>query len=227
MCTYNVDDWKRRHHSTSCDRQYDCAVRRHRRAHATKRPASRARTANERHVRGRDAASPSATTIMPDFTRQARRRHRRRQRGDGRARSSSLRLGASEVKLRLPPPQRGYDRAARRSGRRAARRAAELMQLQAPVRIEADEDGNACALWAQPQIIGKIDEWGRASVSAAANSSRSAHRGGCDRRRHRPGHRDDDTLSRAGMSVKRGNLCGSAGRHGIRSCRAYSRAATA
>jgi NADPH-dependent glutamate synthase beta subunit-like oxidoreductase len=34
---------------------------------------------------------------------------------------------------------------------------AEILQLQAPVRIEADEKGNAVALWTQPQIIGPVD----------------------------------------------------------------------
>ncbi|MBE6565159.1 MAG: FAD-dependent oxidoreductase [Ruminococcaceae bacterium] len=33
---------------------------------------------------------------------------------------------------------------------------AEILQLQAPVRIEADENGNAAALWVQPQIIGAV-----------------------------------------------------------------------
>ena len=34
---------------------------------------------------------------------------------------------------------------------------AEILQLQAPVRIEADENGKAVALWTQPQIIGPVD----------------------------------------------------------------------
>ena len=38
---------------------------------------------------------------------------------------------------------------------------AELLTLMAPVRIEADEDGNAAALWVQPQIIGEADKSGR------------------------------------------------------------------
>ena len=38
---------------------------------------------------------------------------------------------------------------------------AELMTLMAPVRIEADENGNAVALWVQPQIIGEADKSGR------------------------------------------------------------------
>ncbi len=38
---------------------------------------------------------------------------------------------------------------------------AELMTLMAPVRIEADENGNAVALWVQPQLIGEADKSGR------------------------------------------------------------------
>ena len=39
---------------------------------------------------------------------------------------------------------------------------AELYELKAPHKIEADENGNVAALWAEPQIIGPIDAWGRA-----------------------------------------------------------------
>ena len=38
---------------------------------------------------------------------------------------------------------------------------AEIQTLMAPVRIEADEDGCAAALWVQPQIIGEADKSGR------------------------------------------------------------------
>ena len=38
---------------------------------------------------------------------------------------------------------------------------AEIMTLAAPVRIEADEEGVAKALWVQPQIIGEVDKAGR------------------------------------------------------------------
>ena len=38
---------------------------------------------------------------------------------------------------------------------------AELLTLMAPVRIEADEEGNATALWVQPQLIGEADKSGR------------------------------------------------------------------
>ena len=116
---------------------------------------------------------------------------------------SSLRLGASEAKIvyrrrkedmtALPEEVDG-----------ALEEGCGLMQLHAPLRIEADENGNACALWAQPQIIGKIDAWGRAQVSAAAKEPvRIAADvvvvaiGQGIETRH---------FEQAGMSVKRGNL---------------------
>ncbi len=116
---------------------------------------------------------------------------------------SSLRLGASEAKIvyrrrkedmtALPEEVDG-----------ALKEGCGLMQLHAPLRIEADENGNACALWAQPQIIGKIDAWGRAKVSAAAKEPvRIAADvvvvaiGQGIETRH---------FEQAGMSVKRGNL---------------------
>ena len=116
---------------------------------------------------------------------------------------SSLRLGASAAKIvyrrrkedmtALPEEVDG-----------ALEEGCGLMQLHAPLRIEADENGNACALWAQPQIIGKIDAWGRAKVSAAAKEPvRIAADvvvvaiGQGIETRH---------FEQAGMSVKRGNL---------------------
>jgi len=44
----------------------------------------------------------------------------------------------------------------------------ELVTLAAPVRIEADKNGRATALWAQPQIIGTIDAAGRPRPEKAA-----------------------------------------------------------
>ncbi len=44
---------------------------------------------------------------------------------------------------------------------------AELLTLQAPVRIEQDEQGRAVALWTQPQLIGACDSQGRPSPSPA------------------------------------------------------------
>ena len=80
----------------------------------------------------------------------------------------------------------------------------ELIELHAPLRIEADAEGNACALWVQPQIIGPIDAWGRAKVSAAKKDEVRIEAdvivvaiGQGIETRH---------FEEAGMSVKRGNL---------------------
>lgn len=80
----------------------------------------------------------------------------------------------------------------------------ELMELSAPVRIEADEEGRVCALYVKPQIIGKINASGRASVS---DSSKDEVRIPCDivvvaigqgiETRH---------FEESGVPVKRGNL---------------------
>ena len=44
---------------------------------------------------------------------------------------------------------------------------AEIRELSAPVRIEANEAGEAAALWVQPQIIGLADKTGRPRPDAA------------------------------------------------------------
>ena len=49
---------------------------------------------------------------------------------------------------------------------------AELMTLHAPVRIESDADGNAVALWTQPQIIGEMDRQGRPKPGTARAAER-------------------------------------------------------
>ena len=45
----------------------------------------------------------------------------------------------------------------------------ELLELHAPLKIEADEEGKVSAFWAVPQIIGQIDIWGRAKVGKASS----------------------------------------------------------
>ena len=49
---------------------------------------------------------------------------------------------------------------------------AELLTLHAPVRIESDADGNAVALWTQPQIIGEMDRQGRPKPGTARAAER-------------------------------------------------------
>ena len=116
---------------------------------------------------------------------------------------SALRLGAKEAKIvyrrrkvdmtALPEEVDG-----------ALEEGCELIELHAPLRIEADADGNACALWVQPQIIGQIDAWGRAKVSAAKKDEVRIEAdvvvvaiGQGIETRH---------FEEAGMSVRRGNL---------------------
>ena len=116
---------------------------------------------------------------------------------------STLRLGAKEAKIvyrrrkvdmtALPEEVDG-----------ALEEGCELIELHAPLRIEADAEGNACALWVQPQIIGPIDAWGRAKVSAAKKAEVRIEAdvvvvaiGQGIETRH---------FEEAGMSVKRGNL---------------------
>ena len=45
---------------------------------------------------------------------------------------------------------------------------AEVLTLHAPVKIEVDAEGNAAALWAQPQIIGEMDKAGRPRPNTAS-----------------------------------------------------------
>ncbi len=116
---------------------------------------------------------------------------------------SSLRLGASEAKIVYR--RRKVDMTAlAEEVDGALEEGCQLLELHAPVRIEADEDGCAAALWAQPQIIGAIDAWGRARVTPA---NREPVRVEADvvivaigqgiETRH---------FEEAGISVKRGNI---------------------
>lgn len=137
---------------------------------------------------------------------------------------SALRLGASEAKIvyrrrkvdmtALPEEVDG-----------ALEEGCELLELHAPLRIEADEEGRAAALWAQPQIIGKIDAWGRAKVSPAKKKEVRIEAdviivaiGQGIETRH---------FEESGMSVKRGNLAALPGRAWFPTCRGCLPAGTA
>lgn len=80
---------------------------------------------------------------------------------------SSIRLGASKVscvyRRRLEDMTALPDEVAG-----ATAEGAEMITLAAPVRIEADDDGVARALWVQPQIIGDVDGSGRPKPNKAA-----------------------------------------------------------
>lgn len=73
---------------------------------------------------------------------------------------SSLRLGAEKVTCAYR--RRVDDMTAQVEEINGAQaEGAELLTLMAPVRIEANENGEAAALWVQPQIIGEADKSGR------------------------------------------------------------------
>ncbi len=74
---------------------------------------------------------------------------------------SAIRLGAKKVSIAYR--RRKVDMTALPEEiEGAVAEGAELYELKAPHKIEADENGNVVALWAEPQIIGPIDAWGRA-----------------------------------------------------------------
>lgn len=74
---------------------------------------------------------------------------------------SSIRLGAKKVIIAYRRRQDDMT-ALPEEIEGAIAEGAELYGLKAPHHIEADADGNVAALWAEPQIIGPIDAWGRA-----------------------------------------------------------------
>ena len=79
---------------------------------------------------------------------------------------SSIRLGASRVQVAYR--RRKQDMTALpEEVEGAIAEGCDIVELHAPVRIEADEDGNAVALWVQPQIIGEIDKYGRPAPKKA------------------------------------------------------------
>jgi len=79
---------------------------------------------------------------------------------------SSLRLGASYVGIAYR--RRAEDMTALpEEVEGALAEGCELLQLQAPKRIELDDHGRVAALWVQPQIIGLADKSGRPRPDAA------------------------------------------------------------
>lgn len=73
---------------------------------------------------------------------------------------SSIRLGAASVQIAYRRREQDMT-ALPEEVQGAIAEGCELLELQAPLRIEADESGNARALWVQPQRIGRIDSSGR------------------------------------------------------------------
>ena len=80
---------------------------------------------------------------------------------------SSIRLGAEKVTCVYRRRQKDMT-ALQEEVEGAIGEGAEIMALAAPVRIEADEEGKAVALWVQPQIIGEKDKEGRPRPNKAS-----------------------------------------------------------
>lgn len=79
---------------------------------------------------------------------------------------SAIRLGAEKVTCVYR--RRLEDMTAQREEVEGAiAEGAEILALHAPVRIEADKEGRATALWTQPQIIGEVDRAGRPRPNTA------------------------------------------------------------
>lgn len=81
---------------------------------------------------------------------------------------------------------------------------AELYELKSPQKIEADADGNVTAFWAEPQMIGPIDQWGRARTIKKAVP---AERIPCDNIIVAIGQGiDSKSFEESGVAVKRGSI---------------------
>ena len=80
---------------------------------------------------------------------------------------SSIRLGAKKVTCVYRRREKDMT-ALPEEVEGAVAEGAELLTLQAPLRIEDDETGSVAALWTQPQLIGEADGQGRPRPSAAA-----------------------------------------------------------
>lgn len=74
---------------------------------------------------------------------------------------SAIRLGAEKVGIAYRRRQEDMT-ALPEEIEGAIAEGAELYSLKAPHKIEKDADGKVAALWVEPQLIGPIDDWGRA-----------------------------------------------------------------
>ena len=80
---------------------------------------------------------------------------------------SAIRLGAAKVTCVYRRRQEDMT-AQQEEVEGAIAEGAEVLTLQAPLKIEADESGHVAALWTQPQIIGEIDKAGRPRPNTAS-----------------------------------------------------------
>lgn len=79
---------------------------------------------------------------------------------------SAIRLGAAKVICVYR--RQAYMTAQQEEVEGAIAEGAEVLTLQAPWKIEADENGHVTALWTQPQIIGEMDKAGRPRPNTAS-----------------------------------------------------------
>lgn len=80
---------------------------------------------------------------------------------------SAIRLGAAKVTCVYRRRQEDMT-AQKEEIEGAIAEGAEVLTLQAPLRVEVGEDGCAAALWTQPQIIGEMDAQGRPRPNTAS-----------------------------------------------------------
>ena len=80
---------------------------------------------------------------------------------------SAIRLGAAKVTCVYRRRQEDMT-AQQEEVEGAIAEGAEVLTLQAPLKIEADENGHVTALWTQPQIIGEMDKAGRPRPNTAS-----------------------------------------------------------
>ena len=80
---------------------------------------------------------------------------------------SAIRLGAAKVTCVYRRRQEDMT-AQQEEVEGAIAEGAEVLTLQAPLKIEAAENGHVTALWTQPQIIGEVDKAGRPRPNTAA-----------------------------------------------------------
>ena len=97
---------------------------------------------------------------------------------------SSVRLGAETVGI-VYRRRRVDMTALKEEVDGAAEEGCQVLELQAPVRIEKDEDGNAAALWVKPQLISRVQGKAKACGCGRAGKADSLRPGD---RGHRPGH---------------------------------------
>lgn len=116
---------------------------------------------------------------------------------------SAIRLGAKKVIIAYRRRQADMT-ALPEEIEGAVAEGAQLYELKSPKSIETDENGNVVAFWAEPQMIGAIDNWGRArTVKKTVEPQRIP----CDNIIVAIGQGiDAKPFEESGIAVKRGNI---------------------